>query len=69
MNPSWQGLESVLCQVESLSCCKLQYGDEPDGADNTGRAGPGSNGFNTEITFAVLSEMQHAMQSTKIVLW
>jgi len=65
-----KGLESVLCQVETFELL-------PSCNTVTGLIEQMSQGvpdlvlmdLTPEITFAVLSEMQHAMQSTKIVLW
>jgi len=65
-----KGLESVLCQVESFellpSCSTVTSLMEQI---TQGVPDLVLMDLTPEITFAVLSEMQHAMQSTKIVLW
>jgi DNA-binding NarL/FixJ family response regulator len=66
-----KGLESVLCQVETfelLPSCNTVTGLMEQ---MSRKASPDLvlMDLTPEITFAVLSEMKHAMQSTKIVLW
>jgi two-component system nitrate/nitrite response regulator NarP len=65
-----KGLESVLCQVETFellpSCNTVASLMEQM---TQGIPDLVLMDLTPEITFAVLSEMQHAMQSIKIVLW
>src|ERR1043165_1861295 len=65
-----KGLESVLRQVEDfdlLPTCTTVAGV----VDQVAHGGPDLvlMDLTHEITFAVLSEMKHSMQTTKIVLW